>query len=142
MPVRPGAVPSAPRTAAAQLPLPFDPEEGAPYQVAGEPVAAPRPAAPAAVPRNDAFLRSLPTEAARTIVKGLADYELDPASFQGKERDELLAAAKMYRPDYKQSEYVETEGLAAVRRGAGTPRPGQKLFGSIAKIEEFIRRDV
>jgi len=126
--------------AAAEPPVPVaavepDPENAPPYQVAGPPTPPPQaparvvPAEPAAQPvatpdRNEAFLQRLPPNA-RTIVKGVANYEIDPGTLTGKDREEVIAAAKLYRPDYNMTEYQkratppssETQGRMGLARG-------------------------
>jgi hypothetical protein len=151
-PVPPGNIPLQPVSPnnplgprPVQLPLPLDPENAPPYQVAGPPTAPPtRPPenVPEARPRvdiwpppvevsrpektstfNDKYLATLPSEAARTIVKGVANYEIDPGSFGPKDREDILAAAKLYRPDYNQNEYQKRQsppsGEIAARVGLG-----------------------
>jgi hypothetical protein len=137
----------APATPAPQSALPggpnvaqADPEQAPPYRVAGppqpppqQPVATP-PAAPAAQPaatpgRNDAYLQRLPTEAGRTLVKGVADYDIDPASLPGEIRSEVLAAAKLYRPDYSAAEYQKR----------GSP-PSGEMASRIGLAKAFIER--
>lgn len=136
------------------------PESGPPYRVAGPPVAAPQPApapaatsapapaaaAPAATAaRDESFLKSLPPRA-QTIIKGIADYEIDPGMLQGKDREEAIAAAKMYRPDYNTSEYQKRgappSAEAAARTGLArafierTPQIRQRLeAGELNNIE-------
>lgn len=144
-PFPPGVAP-APATPAPQTALPggpsfasFNPEEAPPYRVAGPPQPPPQqpaaaaPAAPATQPaatpsRNDAFLQRLPP-AAQTIVKGVAEYEIDPATIQGKDREEVIAAAKTYRPDYSMSEYQKR----------GTP-PSGEVASRIGLAKAFIDR--
>ena len=112
-----------------------DPESAPPYQVAGPPTPPPQAPArvvpaepvtqPAATPgRNEAFLQRLPPNA-RTIVKGIADYEIDPSTLTGRDREEAIAAAKLYRPDYNMTEYQkratppssETQGRMGLAKG-------------------------
>jgi hypothetical protein len=112
-----------------------NPEEAPPYAVAGPPTPPPQapataaPAAPAVAPaatpgRNDAFLQRLPPNA-QTIVKGIAEYEIDPTSLTGRDREEAIAAAKLYRPDYNMTEFQkratppssETQGRMGLAKG-------------------------
>jgi hypothetical protein len=134
-----------PNFAAAVPPPGINPEEAPPYRVAGPPVPPPTqvvpgapgaPGAPAApvtpvVPtaraaptptgRNEDFLKRYPPNA-QTVIKGIAEYELDPGQF-GKDKEELITAAKLYRPDYKSSEYEKR----------GTVSPEMRARVGIAK---------
>jgi hypothetical protein len=116
-----------------------NPEEAPPYRVAGPPMPPPQApataapaaaaAAPAATPdRNEAFLQRLPPNA-QTIVKGVANYEIDPATIQGKDREEVIAAAKTYRPDYNMTEYQKR----------GSP-PSGEIAARIGLAKAFIER--
>jgi hypothetical protein len=126
------AIPGGPNLAAFD---PNDPENAPPYRVAGPPMPPPQapataaPAAPVIAPpaapgRNEAILQRLPP-AARTIVKGLAEYEIDPNTLTGRDREEAIAAAKIYRPDYNMTEYQkrssppssETQGRMGLAKG-------------------------
>lgn len=145
--VRPFPMPAmpAPATPAPQSALPgpnfaqASPEEAPPYRVAGPPQPPPQqpaataPAAPATQPattptRNDAFLQRLPPNA-QTIVKGVAEYEIDPATIQGKDREEVIAAAKTYRPDYNMTEYQKR----------GSP-PSGEVASRIGLAKAFMER--
>jgi len=116
-----------------------NPEEAPPYSVAGPPVPPPQApataapaaaaAAPAATPdRNEAFLQRLPPNA-QTIVKGVANYEIDPATLTGKDREEVIAAAKLYRPDYNMTEYQKR----------GTP-PSGEVAARIGLSKAFLEK--
>jgi hypothetical protein len=141
-PATPAPVVPAPRSSADDvLPAPaptaaINPEEAAPYRVAQAGGAIPppptaAPAAPPATPRNEAYLRSLPTDAGRTLVKGVAEYEIDPMTLDNSKgpgqsaglRDKIIAAAKTYRPDYSTAEYQKRgsppSGEVAARIGLG-----------------------
>lgn len=144
-PTTPAPVTPAPATPAPQSALPgpnfaeANPEQAPPYRVAGPPqpppqqpaATAPAPAAtqPAATAgRNDAFLQRLPSNA-QTIVKGVAEYEIDPATIQGKDREEVIAAAKTYRPDYNMTEYQKR----------GTP-PSGEVAARIGLAKAFLEK--
>jgi len=96
--------------------LPPQPDQAPPYRVAGAmqpppsapplatPVAEPAPAAATPAPvRNETFLKRYPANA-QAVIKGIAEYELDPDKY-GKDKEDLVTAAKLYRPDYKSSEF-------------------------------------
>jgi hypothetical protein len=125
-----------------------NPEEAAPYAVAGPPMPSPQapataapppaaaaPAAAAAAPGakkasafNEQYLSTLPPNA-QTIVKGVANYDIDPNSFTGKDREEVITAAKTYRPDYSMSEYQKV----------GSP-PSAETQARLALAKSFIAR--
>jgi hypothetical protein len=110
-------------------------EEAPPYRVAGPPMPSPTAPAtaeptalatqPAATPaRNEGFLRTLPP-AGQELIKGLADYKLDPS----KASREELAAVRTYRPDWDQTEY---------QKGANPPSSETQARLSLAK--SFLAR--
>lgn len=74
---------------------------------AGDPNTLPQQAMPAQAaepgvqPRNEAFITSMPAEIQPTI-KQLVDYEIKPTdlSIRGNQRQKMLAAAKLYDPEY------------------------------------------
>lgn len=151
-PVAPPA--PAPATPGPQSALPgpnlaeASPEEALPYRVAGPPTPPPQtpataaPPAPAMQPaatpgRNEAFLQRLPPDA-QTIVKGVAEYEIDPGSITGQDREKVIAAAKTYRPDYSMAEYQKRgsppSGEVAARTGLA-----RGFFERAPQIKERIR---
>jgi hypothetical protein len=82
------------------------------------------PAATAAGPpsRNEGYLRQFgPDE--QTLVRGIAEYEIDPASIPQERRLQVLTAAKNYRPDYNMAEFQKRQappsGEVAARVGLG-----------------------
>ncbi len=56
--------------------------------------------------RNEAYLNSLP-EKVRSRIKGIADYEINPATMsrEGGHREAMVDAAKNYDPTYDQTTY-------------------------------------
>jgi hypothetical protein len=65
-----------------------------------------QPAATAA--RNEDYLNSLPIpEGGKTLIRGIANYDIDPASIPAEIRAKALAAVKTYRPDYSASEFAK-----------------------------------
>ena len=60
--------------------------------------------------------------------KGIADYEIDPASHRRQKfGPRLLAAAKTYRPDYSAAEY-QKRGSPPSGEVAGSHRAGERRF--------------
>ena len=53
------------------------------------------------------FLKTIPNESDRTIVKGLADYSINPnsLSIKGGHREQLIGQAKQYDPTFDQINY-------------------------------------
>ena len=90
------------------MPPPQAPATAAPAAAAAAPAATvAAPGAKKASTFNEQYLTTLPPNA-QTIVKGVANYDIDPNSFTGKDREELIAAAKTYRPDYSMTEYQKS----------------------------------
>ena len=102
------------------MPPPQAPVTAAPAAAATAPAASPD--------RNEAFLQRLPPNA-QTIVKGVANYEIDPDTITGKDREEVIAAAKIYRPDYNMTEYQKR----------GSP-PSGEIAARIGLSKAFIER--
>jgi hypothetical protein len=123
-PNAPGVGPQSAIEPSQQLALPLEPnpEEAPPYQVAGPPMPPPtQPATPApsveitraqkATPDFDEkYLAMLPNEAARNLVRGIATYKIDPNTFTGKDREDLVGAATLYtRGAYDQTEFQKRQ---------------------------------
>ena len=138
--VPPGVVPGPAPTAT------LDPERGPPYQVAGPttaaappaPAAAP-PAPAAAPPRNEGYLQSLPP-AAQIVVKSVADYDRDPASLRAEDKDQILAAAKRYRPDFSPAEF-QKRGTPPSSETQGRMGLGKDFLETVPQIKTRIQND-
>ena len=59
----------------------------------------------------------------------MANYEIDPNTITGKDREEVIAAAKTYRPDYNMTEYQKR----------GSP-PSGEIAARIGLSKAFIER--
>ena len=120
---------------------PNDPENAPPYRVAGQPMPPPQgpattaPAATATQPaaaagRNEDYLNGLQIpEGGKTLIRGIANYDIDPASIPAEIRAKALAAAKTYRPDYSTAEYQKR----------GTP-PSGEVAARIGLAKAFLER--
>jgi hypothetical protein len=130
-PARPTTTPPTPGTAVFAEPPPVGVPGGV-YAGALPAPGASGPYEPAATPaqpqRNDAYLERLGPNM-RTVVKGVADYEIDPMSIDAAERPGVLAAAKNYRPDYSMAEYQKR----------GNP-PSGEVAGRIGLARGFMGR--
>ena len=125
-PAVPGATPAAPAVAP-QPPPAVVPATAAPVVA---PVVAPAPADAKAAPvYNEDYLNSLRTPQLRSIVKQIANYDVDVKEFEAKDRPALLAAAKQYRPDFNSSEFQKR----------GTP-PSGEVAGRVGLGNDFLSK--
>jgi hypothetical protein len=86
------------------------------------PISEPGGAAAGPPARNEGYLRNLGPNM-QTLVKGVAEYEIDPQAIDAKDRVRVLTHAKNYRPDYSTAEYQKrgtpASGEVAARIGLG-----------------------
>jgi hypothetical protein len=129
----PGPVPAVPTAVAPAGPaVAPQPQAAVPATAAPvvAPVVAPAPADAKAAPvYNEDYLNSLRTPQLRSIVKQIANYDVDVKEFEAKDRPALLAAAKQYRPDFNASEFQKR----------GTP-PSGEVAGRVGLGNDFLSK--
>lgn len=91
--------------------------------------AVPQPAtsaAPGPGERNHAFLQSLPAND-QALIKGLADYDINPSTLRRQQVAKIIEAVKQYDPTYDQKNYTTYQvGLKAF--GTGTQGNAVRAF--------------
>lgn len=119
----PAVVPPAPQSAA----VPQNPSaRGMVADASGQII--PQALAGPPLNRNEDYLKTLPPEVAATV-KGLADYQINPASLsiRGGHRERLLGLTLQYDPDYDQRLYNASQKSISEFNAGGPQSPAGVL---------------